>query len=773
MSINKLVNLIIKFRWYVAILIPLITIIFASQLKYAQFDGSYRIWFDKDSQTLKQYDDFRAVFGNDDSIIILFSDENGVMNKKALGVIERLTQKLWETEYIARVDSLTNYQYVHVDQEYPDDILIEDFIDDIDKLTDADLQEKMQIALKEDLLLNKIISADGKTTMIAGRLIPKAGSILGSSKSIKTAVDEYLEAEKESGYTFHLAGGPVVNQTFTTLAKYDVTTFTPLVLLVAMLLLLAIFRSGTGVILTILVVVFTFTIVIALQIVFGYKLNNFTANMPIFIVAIGIADAMHLYWIYLLARYEGKDNHGAILDTVEKNFLPILLTSLTTAVGFASLGISEIVPISTLGIATANAALLAFILTILYVPAMLAIINPNIKAKKVKENIKKENSFSSTYASFIIKHDIKIIIASLMLFSAIGFGLTQLKVDSNAVRYFKEDVPFRVTVKEIQEKLTGPMAYEIVVDSKELDGIKNPEFMKVVERFGIELKEKYPDARHVSSLIDVVKKFNEIAGTKKEIPDNRNLIAQYLLLYSLSLPQGMEINDRMDVNEQYLRVTASMNIVDTSTDLEMMYWIEDWWKDTAYTAEVNGQTVMFAHMQSDVTDTLVESILLAITLITILMLFIFKSIKMIPLFIIPNILPIVLVVGAMGWLDITIDIGVAISGAIILGIAVDDTIHFLLKYKEARLKGYNLHDAITYVMQYAGSAIIFTSVVLSTAFLVFTFSQFMINANFGLVTALALSIAVLVDLVLLPAILSRYDGDDISFLNKSNKKALK
>ena len=238
----------------------------------------------------------------------------------------------------------------------------------------------------------------------------------------------------------------------------------------------------------------------------------------------------------------------------------------------------------------------------------------------------------------------------------------------------------------------------------------------------------------------------------------------YLLLYSLSLPQGMEINDRMDVNEQFLRITSMVNIVDTSLDLEMIEWIESWWNQTPYTAKTNGQTVMFAHMQHDVTDTLIQSILLAITAVSIMMILIFRNFRMIPLFIIPNILPIILVVGVMGWLGITIDIGVAISGAIIIGVAVDDTIHFLVKYREARRRGDNIEQSLEYVMQYAGSAIIFTTIILSTAFLIFVFSQFLPNVNFGIVTAIALIIAVLVDLLMLPAILSRFDGEEKSLL---------
>ncbi len=761
---KKFVDLLIKFRWYIVTVIPLITIVLSYQLKYAQFDGSYRIWFGKDSKTLQQYDTFKNTFGNDDSIIIVFRDNNGIFNKKALHVIERLTQKLWQTKYIARVDSLTNYQYVHKNPQDADDILIDNFIEDIDALHVKDLQKKKKTALSEDLIVNRIISKDAKTTMIVGRLTPKAGNTFGASKHIMHDINKYIKEEQKSGYKFYLAGGPVVNTTFSSLGQYDVKTFTPLVILIAMVMLWVIFRKISGVLLTILVVIFTFSIVLAFQTIFGYKLNNFTANMPVFIIAIGIADAMHLFWIYLLGRKAGLDNYAAIHDTIEKNLVPTFLTSLPTAVGFASLGISDIVPIKTLGLATANAAILAFILTILFIPAALAILNIKVKVSKKPTSQHGLGDFAKKYAKFIIKNDNKIILATLVLFCFIAFGLTNLKVDSNAVRYFREDVPFRQTVNVIQKNLTGPMSYEIVIDSKKTDGIKNALFMKTVDKFSKEFKAKFPDARHTSSLVDVVKKFNEVIDANKSIPDNNNLIAQYLLLYSLSLPQGMEINDKMDVDERLLRLTASMNVVDTSKDLQMIKWIEEWWKSTPYSAQVNGQTQMFAHMQTDVTDTLIKSIILAIVVTSLLMFFIFKKLRMIPLFLIPNILPIILVLGVMGWLNINIDLGVAISGAIILGIAIDDTIHFLVKYKEARKKGFNFEDSLAYVMQYAGLAMVLTTLVLSTAFIVFRLSQFMLNANFGLITAIALMIALLVDLLLLPALLGKLDAQKKSFL---------
>ena len=760
---NKFVENIIKFRWVIAILIPLMTFTIASQLKHLEFEGSYRIWFGEDSKILKDYDNFRRVFGNDDAVTIIFRDENGVMNPKALHVIDNITQKLWTTKYIARADSLTNYQYVHSDPEYPDEVLVEDFIDDIDALSAEDLAEKARIIQNEDTVVHRLISEDGKTTMIVGRMTPKAGDDPEVAANLKASEEAIVAAEEASGYDFRLGGGPILNMAFIDLGQHDAATFTPLVLLIAMILLWIIFRRPSGMFLSIAVVIFTFLIVLSVQVLLGYKMNNFTANIPVFVVAIGIADAMHLFWIYLIGRRKGMGNHEAIHYSVNKNFLPVLLTSLTTAVGFASLGISHVIPIKTLGIATANAALLAFVLTILFVPAMLAIINPNIKEKELDE-AREESLLAQRYAKFIIKYDVKILLFSSLLFLAIGLGITKVKVDSNTVRYFSEEVDFRQSIEFMQDNLTGPMAYEIVVDSGERDGIKSPEFMKTVERFYKEFKSTYPDVRHLGSLVDVVKTFNDVMDGSKTVPDDKNLIAQYLLLYSLSLPQGMEINDRMDVDERLLRVTALLNIVDTSLDLEMIAWAQDWWKNTPYTAQVDGQTAMFAHMQHDVTDTLIQSIMLAIGSVSIMMILIFRNLRMIPLFIVPNVLPIILVVGAMGWLGMTIDMGVAISGAIIIGVAVDDTIHFLVKYREARRRGDDLAESLAYVMRYAGSAIIFTTLILSSAFMIFVFSQFLPNVHFGIVTAIALIIAVLVDLLMLPAVLSKFDAGKKSLL---------
>jgi len=743
-----------RFRWFIALGIPLLVLILAYSLKDLAIDGSYRIWFGKESKILTDYDRFRQTFGNDDTLIVAFKDPNGIFTPKALSSIDRLTQIFWTMPYVARVDSLSNYQYIHTNPQEPDDIVVEDFIQDINQSTPEYLENRRRIAVADPLLQNAFISPDATTTMIAVRLIPKVNDKSDKSMEIMQRVEKILAQEHQrTGYHYWLHGGPPLNKAFVTIATADMI-FVPIILLVAMLLLYGLFRRASGALIPIGVVSFTFLSVLAIQVLLGYKLNNFTINLPVFIIAIGIADAVHIYSVWLQLRQEGTPNLQAVTQSMEKNFLPIFLTSLTTAIGFATLTISDVVPVFTLGVATASGAILAFIISVLWMPAVLLILTREVPQSNTHPLLQQK---SWGYGAFILRNNTKILGITTLLFLVLSLGLWHVRVDSNTIRYFDQEVPIRQSTNFIMNHLTGPMSYEIVVDTHHKDGIKDPDFLKTVELFYQEFQAQYPDVRHLSSLMDIVKRFNKVVNHQDAIPNNPNLIAQYLLLYSLSLPQGMEINDKMDINEQQLRITAQVNIVDTSKDLAMIDYIKRWWSQTPYTASVQGQTAMFAYMQHDVTNTLIYSLSLAILLVSLVMLLIFKRPKLLWVFLLPNILPVVLVVGLMGWLDISIDLGVAIAGAIIIGVAVDDTIHFLVKYFEARQRGLKIEETFDEVLQYAGKAILFTTIILSSSFAIFAFSDFTPNQNFGIVTAFALIIALVVDLLLLPALLSLTD----------------
>jgi predicted RND superfamily exporter protein len=745
------VEFLYRFRKIISFLFPILVVLFSFSLRDLEFEGSYRIWFEKGSDTLKSYDEFRSEFSNDDALTIYFKDENGIFNKKALSIVKELTDKLWHLKYVERVDSLTNYQYIRADSKDRDNLLIDDFIKYPQK-ADADfLKRREEIALKDSNLVGSFISKDGKTTMIVARLVADVNENGDKSQEIIKNLNAILDPIRErSGYRFFVNGGPPLTKAFVDIATFDATLFTPLVIVTSVLLLYLFFRRVSGALLPISVVVMAFLIVLSTQVLLGYKLNNFTANIPLFLVAIGVADAVHIYLVWLHFKREGLDNKEAVYKSLEKNMLPVLLTSVTTSVGFATLMISKVVPVFTLGIATASGAIAAFIISVFWLPAVLLMLDGRVKERNRERFI----TPNPKYGEFIVKNDKLIVIITALVFLILSIGLFKVRVDSNTIRYFDKDVPIRVATEFLMDELTGPMAYEIVVDSGKEGGIKDPAFLKEVERFYEDYQKEFTDVRHLYSLLDIIKRLNRELNFKDEVPNSRELIAQYLLLYSMSIPQGMEITDKFDTPERRIRITAQVNIVDTSKDLEQIEYVSEWWSKTAYSARVEGQTSMFAKMQKDVTDTLIYSLSLALVLVSLILLLIFKRVKLLWVFIAPNILPVILVIGVMGWIGIDIDLGVAIAGAIILGVAVDDTIHFLVKFFDAQKRGKDIKASLDEVLKYAGRAMIFTTVILSLSFALFIFSDFNPNKNFGIVTASALVLALIVDLLFLPALLS-------------------
>lgn len=752
---KKYVDFLDRLKVLVIAFVLIVTLSFGYFLKDLAFEGSFRIWFGEGSQILTSYDKFRDTFGNDDAIMIAFEDKDGVFNQKAIDSIRRISDFLWQTKYVARVDSLINYQYIHADKENPDDIIVNDFIPK--GLSEYELKEKREIAINDPLILEKLINQKGTVTMIAARLSPKAGENEDTSRYLEQTVSKMLEDEsKITGYKYWQNGGPVMNSAFINIASHDGSIFMPLAIFSVGLLLWLFYRNLSALFAPMAVVVSTFIIVLSSQVILGYKLNNFTVNIPVFILAIAIAAAVHIYNVWLSKVKEGHTTKEAVFIALQKNFLAVFLTSITTSAGFVSLTISEIVPVSTLGLSTALGSILAFVLSVTLLPAVLLCIKKDFSNQLHK--IEKSKKLYEKYGPFIVGNDKKIVFITLGLFVMIAFGIVYSKIDSNTVRYFHEDVEIRKSTQFLEKNLTGPMVYEIVADSKSEGGVKEPEFLKTVDRFNRELLAQFSDVRNSSSLLEVIKRFNEVFHNENKefytIPDSKELVAQYLLLYSLSLPQSLEINDRLDISERYLRISANTNIVDTSKDLQMIKWIESWWQNTPYSVKVEGQTAMFAYMQSSVTDTLIQSMVLAIFVISIVMIVIFKRVKLLGVFLLPNIIPIVLVLGVMGYMGIDIDMGVAVSGAIIIGVAVDDTIHYLVKFFEAQKSGKNVEQSLNYVIKYAGSAIVFTTVILSISFLFFLGSVFMPNVHFGIVTASALSLAMVADLLLLPAVLS-------------------
>lgn len=757
---------IIRFRWAITTIIPLLIIIlFSLNIKNSGVETDWKIWFDEDSQIIKNFEKFKETFGSDDRLMIALRSEDGIFKKDILKNIQKITDELWKTKLIARVDSISNYQYVYVSKDDEDEIIVEDFLADIDSLSTQDLKEKEKIARTDIQTKNLLVSADGKSAVIVARMVYSKQINANDYITLYKAANKIIEDNKLLGVEYHNVGVPAYTNAFMDAISSNGKIFIPAILITIILLLAIIFRNIWSVLLPLSVVILTILFISGFTFGLGYKLNTITSMFPIFIIAIGIADSIHIFWTWKHKREEGWENNESIMYSIEKNLTPAFITSLTTFAGFISLGISKIVPLQAFGILLASGAIMAFILSIVFLPAILSVLNPKIKVKtaqtiKLKNNIKK-------YTAFIIQNDKTIVISSLLIIVLCGIGIKDITVDTEFSKQFAEDTPIRINSDFVEKNIGGTISIEIIIDSKEKSGINTPELMRDVDKFSDAFMNRYDRIRHINSLTQVVKKYNKLMNGGKEefykIPDSKQLISQYMLLYSISLPRGMGINDMMDIDGRYLRLTAMMNITSEVKKLEMYEWTRNWWKENSqYSATIEGLTMISGHMRMQLTDTMIKSISLALIFVTLIFWITFKSKFFMAISTLPNIAPLIIALGLTGWFGINLDLGMAIVFVVIIGIATDDTVHFLAKYKAATVKGKELVEAIEEALLLSGNAIVITTIILVLGFGTFIFSDFALYTNFGLLSSIALTLAMVFDLLLLPAI--------ISVVNKKVKK---
>ncbi len=749
---------IIKYRWAIVTLMPLlIVILFVLNMKKAGVETDFKIWFDENSTVMKNFEHFKQTFGSDDRLMIALRSEEGIFQKDILKSIQSMTDELWETKYVARVDSISNYQYVHVSEDDPDEIIVEDFLENIDSLTPKELKEKEEIAKTDVQTKNLLISEDGKSAVIIARMVYSKYLKPDHYVSLYTSANKIIDKYKLEGVEYHNIGVPAYTHAFVEAISSNGKTFLPLVFLTVIILLAIIFRNIWSILLPVSIVILTILFIAGFTFGLGYKLNTITSMFPIFVIAIGIADSIHIIWVWKYKREEGFSNNESIIYSLEKNLTPAFITSLTTFAGFISLGISKIVPLQAFGILLASGAIMAFILSVIFLPALLSVLNPKIKTKANKSIQLK--SFINKYTNFVVRNDKAIITISILFIAICSYGIKDVTVDTEFAKQFDENTAIRKSADFVEKNIGGTIAIEIIIDSKEKSGINSPQLMKDVDKFSEEFMQRYQRVRHINSLTQVVKKYHQLMNGGEEsfyaIPNSKELVSQYMLLYSLSLPRGMGINDMMDVDGRFLRVTAMMNITSEAKKLEMYEWTKKWWEEhSSYTATIEGVTMISGHMRLQLTDTMIKSISLALVFVTLIFWFTFRSKFFMFISTLPNIAPLLVSVGLTGWLGINLDLGMAIVFVIIIGIAIDDTVHFLAKYKAAIKKGESLVEAIEESLLLSGNAIIITTMVLVLGFGVFLFSDFALYSNFGLLSSIALSLAMIFDLLLLPAIIS-------------------
>ncbi|WP_431127822.1 efflux RND transporter permease subunit [Flagellimonas flava] len=753
-------NFVIKFKWPVLILTILLAMGLASQGKM-EFDGDYHVFFSESNPELEAFDALQEKYTKDDNIIVVLAPKDGnIFTRENLVAIEELTAEAWNTPYSSRVDAVTNFQHTSAQG---DDLYVDDLSYDSANKTDAEIAEIREKALKEPLLVHRIINEEGSVTAINITVRLPGENSAAEIPEVTIATREMMSKFQEDHPNFdvYTTGLVPLNTAFFESSQKDLM-LTMVMLLIVVIVTLILTRNFFATLATLVVVLFSIMSAVGFIGLNGIKLTPPSAVFPTMILTLAVADSIHILVTYLQkVRKDGLDKKAALVESMRLNFMPVFITSLTTVIGFLTLNYGDVPPFWDLGNIVAFGMAMAFLFSTTTLPALMAIF-PIWKSKKAAKKQDKElhTGMYARLGQFVIKQPVRLTIISLAIIGMLAYLASKNVFNDEFVEYFDTTVQFRQDSDFINENLTGFYNVEFSVGSGESGGINNPEYLQKLNDFEDWLEEQ-PEVVHVNAFSEVARRVNRsMHGDDQsfyKVPENREEAAQYLLLYELSLPFGLDLNNQINVDKSESRVTVTL---ENNSSAEMIAfaersekWLEDNAPDAMHSLGVS-PTLMFSKLGFRQAESMFKGNIIALILISLVLMIALRNVKLGFLSIIPNVTPVLVGFGLWFLLKGTINTGMVIVFGMTLGIIVDDTVHFMSKFLRARRElGYNAKDAIIYAFETVGKALVTTTIVLLAGFVVLSTSTFALNSYMARITVIIIIAALVIDFILLPSLL--------------------
>lgn len=722
-----------------------------------------RVFFALDNPLRISLSDLENQFDESTGLLLAVEASKGdVFSRSTLEALQNLTEDAWYLPYASRVDSLTNYQKIYSEE---DDLVVTDLVEYVDDLSDQDLTEIRDYALANKDLLNLLISPDGRMAGINVKLVVDRGSS-ATVQEVMDTVQELLDQyrEKHPDLKFYVSGDIPLDAAFGKSYATDLSLLFPTMLLAVYVICFLLFRSSKLAFGILLMVIFASAASMGLAGWVGIPITAGTVGVPVIVTTLAIADFVHVISIFREKYRQQPDpsgqtisKRGAIILSLQDNLVPISLTTVTTIIGYLCLNFSESPPFRDLGNVVTVGIVFCFLLTFTMLPLLMDKVDLSTPLKTTNK------AWAKALAGFVVRN-LKIL-PSLMIVIAIGLtaGIYFIKLDDDWIKFFGEENEFRQATERITSNLTGIDTIEYIIKSGEEGGISSPDFLNRLDEFTNWARERR-SVVHVASMSELFKRLNKYmhGGDQAQftIPQDRDLAAQYLLLYEMSLPQGLDLNDRIDIDKQNIRLTitaqdlssAELRALDTilSRKLVELNLISANDKGT-------GVPILFAYLSVENIKSMSLGIGLAILLVSIILIITFRDIRLGLISFMVNIFPILAGFGLWGWTLQDVGMSISVVAAIAFGIVVDDSIHFITKYR--KIQGYGAYDDVTLlteVYQLVGKALIITTAILALGFAVLAISPFQPTWNMGLLSMIMIVAALFYDFFLLPAILLRW-----------------
>ena len=757
MTLDSSIALIMRRRWLTVLLSLVVMAILAAGGQFIKVvDVDVRNHFGKDNPYIIALDRLENTYSISDAALVAVAPRDGnVFTPKTLVAIEELTERLWRTPYVTRVDSIVNYSH---SEGREDELIVERLVDDAGALSEKDIGRVKKVALETEEISGRLVSRDGR---VAGLVVSVA--LPDNREQGKSEVTDYLHATAAAARAnypdidYHLTGEVVLNRAMRDAIDDDTGILGPIAFLTMMVFALLLLRSIWGTVGIVLTLIAVMASAMGFTGWTGMKFFGESGAALFVLMAVTVAHSVHIIEAMQAGLREGKDRKQAAIDSLHANMWPVFLTSLTTAIGFLSLNFADMPPFRVMGNMVAFGVLCAFVFSVTLLPAFLSLMP--MRSRPLPAG--KPDLFDR-FGRFVVSHRMTLLWSSGVVIVVLIAGISRIDLKENWLELLDDSYEFRRSTDFVSKNFSGVETYEYSLKSGREGGITDIGYLRRVEAFA-EWYRAQPEVSHVFALTDIMKRLNKNLHSDDpkfySLPDNPDLAAQYLLLYEFSLPEGRDLNNIIDIERSATRVTVTLKSLATKEKIALDNRAQAWLRQNApgMETEATGVAVVGARSIQRNIEGMLLGTFAAMSIVSLLLLIVFRSVRLGLISLIPNFVPAAMAMGLWGYVVGEVGVAASVVTAIAFGIIVDDTIHFMTKYQRARNSGQLPSESVQSAFRAVGKALFATTIVFGLGFMVFGASGMATNQALGLLVGMTVIIALAADFLFLPPLLMALD----------------
>lgn len=748
---QKLRNPVLRFpRLTIALCLAIFAVSVAGVFQYT-LSYDTRVFFNPEGADLAKLRAFDAKYGqNNDVLMVLWAGGRKVTEPEVLAALGDLVTQAWQLPHSTRVDALTNFPHVSADT---DSFSVADLVPDPANVTVEEARAIERIALDDSLIRNRLLSADARTAgvLVNFNLPAEASTEVQEIVAASRALVAEFEAN-HPGIEVKLTGNVMLMATFSEAALNDIKVLIPVSLIITSLVMFVFVRAVLPSVAILSLLGLSSAAAMGLAGWYGYEINTATVACPIIIMTVNMAAAVRIVTTAMGALGRGLARYDAIAEAVSMNLWPVTLTNATTMIGFLAMNLADAPPLRQQGNVVVVGICLAYVFTFTWLPALLSLM-------PLRPAVQRSERVMVLLGHFVNRYYRQLFFLCSVIVVSCAIWLGNIRLDDDFARYFDWRFDYRQDSDFAEEHLTGLNIIEFDIGSGEDGGVFKPEYQERLAAFEAWLREQ-EGVVSVIAISDITRRVHDAmnAGTADAgpMPEDRETIAQYFLLYEMSLPYGVSLNEQINVSRSSSRVTAILRKMSSSqirdVDERATAWLAENVPPEMQT-QATGINVLFANLSGVNIRSMMLATLVSVLVIAVVVGIALRSAVYGALSILLNMLPSLVGFGLWGLLYQDIGLAASVVTAMTIGLVVDDTIYFLLMYQQARARGLDPEGAINHVFAVVGVAMLVITVSLTVGFGTLAFSGFEVNRSLGAMTALVILSNLFIDWLMLPPVM--------------------